>query len=77
MNFDNVLENEDGDVAGCMNYKPAEDPFDNDSEWAKVQLTRLTGMCIRSQYLELTFPQCWIGFQLIKATTFIHGNFLP
>ena len=43
MNFDNVLVNEDGATAGCMNYRPVVDPFNKHSTPVKVQLTRLTG----------------------------------
>ena len=40
--FDNILEDENGNIGGCMNYKPVTNPLDKDSDDVKVQLTRFT-----------------------------------
>ena len=41
--FDNILEDENGKIGGCMNYKSVINPLNKTSADVKVQLTRFTG----------------------------------
>ena len=43
MRFDDQLVDDRGRLDGSLNYLPVVDPFDDDSDSVKVQITRLTG----------------------------------
>ena len=43
MNFDNILDDDNGTVVACMQYYPVVDPLNPSSDSVKVQFTRLTG----------------------------------
>ena len=69
MFFDNILDNDDGHVVGCMEYEAREDPLDPDSPWAKTQLVRLTGTyaCIPGT--------SHVGLVKVRSPTLTCGSF--
>ena len=54
MRFDDVLVDDRGRIDGSQDYQPLIDPFDEDSEPVKAQISRLTSK--KMNFKTLSYP---------------------
>ncbi|XP_053383836.1 cell surface hyaluronidase-like [Mercenaria mercenaria] len=79
LNFDFILQDDDGHIAACMRYETRQDPFDENSPGVKVQLNRLTAyknldinVWLRGGWFELyqlSSAESKKGLQLARGST--------